>query len=284
MLIRNFLNAKMEKTPIHGGEGVCENTMLFAPEDFEAPLRFLNYTTVPPKASFGQHQHGDDNEVYVVLEGSGEYTENGVTQQVSAGDILVNARFACHSIVNTGDQEMRLIVFEAFNENILEERRSCRKYQDKPVPEEVIAKILRAGTYAATGMGRQSPVILAVTNREMRDRLSKMNAAVMGTDADPFYGAPAVLVVLADKNIRTCVYDGSLVMGNMMNAAEKYGVASCWIHRAKEMFETEEGKQILHQAGISGDYEGIGNLVIGYADGEKNAPAPRKEDYIHWIR
>ena len=165
---------------------------------------------------------------------------------------------------------------------VMESRSSCRKYTDKPVPRDVIEKIVRAGTYAATGMGKQSPVILVVDNKELRDRLSKMNAAVMNADMDPFYGAPQVIVVLADKNVATYVYDGSLVMGNMMNAAEDLGVASCWIHRAKEMFETPEGKQILKDAGIEGDYEGIGNLVIGYDDNGKREKAPRKDNYVHW--
>ena len=165
---------------------------------------------------------------------------------------------------------------------VMESRSSCRKYTDKPVPRDVIEKIVRAGTYAATGMGKQSPVILVVDNKELRDRLSKMNAAVMNADMDPFYGAPQVIVVLADKNVATYVYDGSLVMGNMMNAAEDLGVASCWIHRAKEMFETPAGKQILKDAGIEGDYEGIGNLVIGYDDNGKREKAPRKDNYVHW--
>lgn len=165
---------------------------------------------------------------------------------------------------------------------VMESRSSCRKYTDKPVPRDVIEKIVRAGTYAATGMGKQSPVILVVDNKELRDRLSKMNAAVMNADMDPFYGAPQVIVVLADKNVATYVYDGSLVMGNMMNAAEDLGVASCWIHRAKEMFETPEGKQILKDAGIEGDYEGIGNLVIGYDDNGKREKAPRKDNYVYW--
>ena len=165
---------------------------------------------------------------------------------------------------------------------VMESRSSCRKYTDKPVPRDVIEKIVRAGTYAATGMGKQSPVILVVDNKELRDRLSKMNAAVMNADMDPFYGAPQVIVVLADKNVATYVYDGSLVMGNMMNAAEDLGVASCWIHRAKEMFETPDGKQILKDAGIEGDYEGIGNLVIGYDDYGKREKAPRKDNYVYW--
>lgn len=163
-------------------------------------------------------------------------------------------------------------------------RRSVRKYKPDMVPQEKLDKILEAGTYAATGMGRQSPIILAVTDKAMRDRLSKMNSAIMGVDSDPFYGAPVVLVVLADKNVPTYIYDGSLVMGNLMNAAHAEGIASCWIHRAKEEFNSPEGKQILQDLGITGDYEGIGHCILGYADGDEPAAKPRKENYVYSVK
>lgn len=163
-------------------------------------------------------------------------------------------------------------------------RRSVRKYKPDMVPQEKLDKILEAGTYAATGMGRQSPIILAVTDKAMRDRLSKMNAAITGEDSDPFYGAPVVLVVLADKNVPTYIYDGSLVMGNLMNAAHAEGIASCWIHRAKEEFNSPEGKQILQDLGITGDYEGIGHCILGYADGDEPAAKPRKENYVYSVK
>ena len=163
------------------------------------------------------------------------------------------------------------------------ERRSCRSYKADPVPAEILDRILEAGTYAATGMGRQSPIMIAVTDKETRDRLSRMNAAVMGANNDPFYGAPVVIVVLADKNVGTYLYDGSLVMGNLMNAAHALGIASCWIHRAKEEFESEKGKEILKSLGIEGDYEGIGHCVLGYAASETRPAAPRKENYIYRI-
>ena len=163
-------------------------------------------------------------------------------------------------------------------------RRSVRKYKPDMVPQEKLDKILEAGSYAATGMGRQSPIILAVTDKAMRDRLSKMNAAIMGVDSDPFYGAPVVLVVLADKNVPTYIYDGSLVMGNLMNAAHAEGIASCWIHRAKEEFNSPEGKQILQDLGITGDYEGIGHCILGYADGDEPAAKPRKENYVYYVK
>ena len=164
------------------------------------------------------------------------------------------------------------------------ERRSVRSYKSAPVPQELIEQVVKAGTYAATGMNRQSPIILAVTNREMRDKLSKMNADVMGSDKDPFYGAPVVLVVLADKSVPTYVYDGSLVMGNMMLAAHTLGLGSCWIHRAKQEFDSPEGKKILAQLGITGDYEGIGHCILGYPEGSLPAEKPRKENYVYWMK
>ena len=164
-------------------------------------------------------------------------------------------------------------------------RRSVRAYKPDMVPQEAIDKILEAGTYAPTGSGRQSPIIIAVTNKEMRDKLSAMNAKVMGKEGDdPFYGAPVVLVVLADKSKSTYLYDGSLVMGNLMLAAYDQGLGSCWIHRAKEEFESEEGKAILKELGIEGDWEGIGHCILGYADGEMKPAAPRKPDYVHYVR
>ena len=123
---------------------------------------------------------------------------------------------------------------------VMRQRRSVRSYKADPIPRELLEKVLEAGTYAPTGMGRQSPIILAVTDKALRDRIAKLNAAVMGRDNDPFYGAPAVLVVLADKSVPTYLYDGSLVMGNLLNAAHDVGLGACWIHRAKEVFASEE--------------------------------------------
>ena len=162
-------------------------------------------------------------------------------------------------------------------------RRSCRSYRPDPIPAEILDQILEAGTFAATGMGRQSPVMIAVTEKKTRDQLSRMNADVMGANNDPFYGAPVVIVVLANRAVPTYLYDGSLVMGNLMNAAHSLGIASCWIHRAKEEFDSAEGKAILKDLGIEGDYEGIGHCVLGYAAQENKAAAPRKENYVYRI-
>lgn len=167
---------------------------------------------------------------------------------------------------------------------IIKKRRSVRGYKADMVPKDVLDKIIEAGTYAATGMGRQSPIIISVSNRELRDKLSAMNAKIMGKEEgfDPFYGAPNVLIVLADKTMPTYLYDGSLVMGNLMLAAGDLGVDSCWIHRAKEEFESEEGKAILKELGITGDYEGIGHCVLGYAANEVPEAAPRKDNYVYY--
>lgn len=173
---------------------------------------------------------------------------------------------------------------EVINNMKTKTRRSIRKYKPDMIPEDVLNRIIEAGTYAATGMGKQSPIIIAVTNKEIRDKFSKMNAEIMGVDSDPFYGAPVVLIVLADKARPTYVYDGSLVMGNLMLAAHAEGIGSCWIHRAKEEFESAEGKAFLKSLGIEGDYEGIGHCVLGYTDGEEPKAMPRKENYVYCVK
>ena len=164
------------------------------------------------------------------------------------------------------------------------ERRSIKRYKSDPVPKEALEQIMAAGTYAASGMGRQSPIIIAVTNKAGRDKLSELNRKIGGWDPgfDPFYGAPAVLIVLARKDCPTYIYDGSLALGNMMLAAHALGLGSCWIHRAKEEFETEEGRKILESLGISGEYEGIGHCIVGYPDEIKQA-APRKDNRVFFI-
>lgn len=166
----------------------------------------------------------------------------------------------------------------------LKERRSIRSYQDRQVDEEALNAILEAGTYAATGMNRQVPIIVCVQDKETIEQLRRMNAEIMGNpDSDPFYGAPTVLIVLATTERPTYVEDGSLVLGNLMNAAYSVGVDSCWIYRAKQEFESEEGKALLKKWGIEGDYVGIGHLILGYRDCPLPAPAPRKENYIYRV-
>lgn len=166
----------------------------------------------------------------------------------------------------------------------MKSRRSIRKYKPAMPEKADIAQIMEAGLYAASGMGKQSPIIVAVTNKELRDRLSKQNREIWGMPEgfDPFFGAPVVLVVLADKSVPTCVYDGSLVMGNMMLAAHTLGLGSCWVHRAKQEFESEEGKALLKALGIEGDYEGIGHCVVGYMAEELPEAKERKSGRVYW--
>lgn len=166
---------------------------------------------------------------------------------------------------------------------VLMERRSIRGYLNKQITKEELDSILKAGEFAPSGMGRQPVVMVAVQNTKIRNRLSDLNAAVMGSGSDPFYGAPTVIVVLADKSVSTYLYDGSLVMGNIMNAAHAIGVDSCWIHRAKEVFDSEEGKKLIKDWGIQGDYEGIGHCILGYRAGEYPKAKPRKEKTIIYV-
>ena len=164
-------------------------------------------------------------------------------------------------------------------------RRSVRNYKPDMLPQGVIDEIINAGLYAASGMGKQNPIIISVTNKEFRDKLAKINAKIAGwgDDFDPFYGAPVVLIVLADKNWFTGVYDGSLVIGNMMLAADSLGIGSCWIHRAKEEFEMNEYKEILKSLGIEGEWEGVGHCILGYPDETPSTPM-RKENRVYYIK
>ena len=167
----------------------------------------------------------------------------------------------------------------------MKERRSIRKFKSDMVSQQDINEIIDAGLYAANGMGRQAVITVAVTNKELRDKISKDNCKIGGWDDgfDPFYNAPVILIVLAEKDWRNRVYDGSLVIGNMMLAAHSLGLGSIWIHRAKEEFETEEYRKLLKDIGVEGEWEGIGHCAIGYIDGDVPKPAPRKENRVYFI-
>ena len=166
---------------------------------------------------------------------------------------------------------------------VLLTRRSIRNFNDKSIPEDVLNKILEAGTYAPTAMGMQKPIIIAITDKKVRDEVLRENAKIMGREGtDPFYGAPVILLV-AVENYPNAVYDGSCVMDNLLNAAWAMGVGSCWIHRAKEELESDFGKKLLKSLGIVGNYIGVGHAALGYFDGEPPLPKPRKENYIYRI-
>ena len=170
--------------------------------------------------------------------------------------------------------------------NKMKSRRRIRKFKPDMVPQEILDQIIEAGLYAASGMGQQSPIIIQVTKKELRDEISKMNCEIGGWKEgfDPFYGAPAMLIVLAKKERPTYVYDGSLVMGNLMLAAHELGIGSCWIHRAKEEFESDWGRNLLRSLGVNGDYEGIGHCALGYADGDYPAAPARNEGRIFYVK
>lgn len=167
----------------------------------------------------------------------------------------------------------------------MKERRSIRTYKPDMVDKKDIEAIIDAGLYAANGMNHQSSIIVAVTDKELRDKLSALNAEIGGfpEGMDPFYGAPIVLIVLGEKDWFINVEDGSLVIGNMMLAAHSLGLGSCWIHRAKEEFETDEYKQLLKTLGVEGDYIGIGHCILGYIDGEVPEAAERNDKRVYWI-
>ena len=166
----------------------------------------------------------------------------------------------------------------------MEERRSVRKFKSDIVPKEVIEQIIEAGLYAASGMGKQSAIVVAVTKKELRDKIAEDNRKIggWGEGFDPFYGAPVILMVLGNKEVPTHVYDGSLMMGNLMLAAHSLGLGSIWIHRAKEELEMDEYKELLKSLGVEGEWEGIGHCAIGYADGSLPAAAARKENRVFW--
>ena len=166
---------------------------------------------------------------------------------------------------------------------IMLDRRSTKKYKDTLPSREDIDKIIEAGLSAASGRNMQASVIVAVTNKDIRDRLSRANAAVMGAGGDPFYNAPCVLVVLAEKTAHTYVYDGSLTLGNMMLAAHELGLGSCWIHRAKEVMAQPEWQEWIKSLGLEGEYEGIGNLLVGDPEGDMPANKERREGRVVYV-
>lgn len=167
----------------------------------------------------------------------------------------------------------------------MKERRSIRNFKAEMPPKADLEQIVEAGLYAANGRGRQAVITIAVTDKELRDKLSAVNNEIMGGPEgnDPFYGAPAILIVLANKEVPTAPYDGSLVMGNLMLAAHSLGLGSIWIHRAKEEFEMPEYQKLLKDLGIEGEWEGIGHCAVGYIDGENPAAAPRNDGRVFWV-
>lgn len=163
---------------------------------------------------------------------------------------------------------------------IITTRRSVRAYKPNAVPADILDKVLTAGEYAPTGKNKQSPVIIAITDADARDKVSTLNARVLGVNTDPYYGAPVIVLVLADASVNTCVEDGSCVLENLMLEAHSLGLATVWVHREREMFSSEDGKKLLREWGVKENLVGIGSIALGYAEGNLPSPAPRKNGYI----
>lgn len=163
-------------------------------------------------------------------------------------------------------------------------RRSVKSYTGEQVSQELLEQVIEAGRYAPTGMNAMSPVFIAVQNPEMIEKLSRMNAAVMGMETDPFYGAPTVILVLANRERSTWLEDGSLAMGNLQLAAHALGLGSCWIHRCYQMFESEEGKALLKEWGVEGEYAGVGCCILGYQKEEPKPRVARREGQVFYVR
>ena len=167
----------------------------------------------------------------------------------------------------------------------MKERRSIRKFKAELPSKADLEQIVEAGLYAASGMGKQATKVIVVTDKKLRDKIMEMNRKVGGWDEgfDPFYGAPAMIIVLGELENGNRVYDGSLVMGNLMLAAHSLGLGSIWIHRAKQEFESDEGKEILKSLGIEGEWEGIGHCAVGFIDGDRPQAAPRKPNRVFYV-
>jgi nitroreductase len=165
-------------------------------------------------------------------------------------------------------------------------RRSIRKYKNDAVPQDILDKIIEAGLYAASAKGNQDTIIIQVTKKELRDEIAKMNCKIGGWEEnfDPFYGAPVMLIVFAQKAALNRVADGSLVMANLMLAAHELGLGSCWINRAKQEFDTDWGKNLLKSLGIKGEYEGIGHCALGYIQGEYPKAVPRNANRVFYVK
>ena len=164
--------------------------------------------------------------------------------------------------------------------NTLLERRSIRKFKPEQIKEQELNAILKAGMYAPSGANMQSALFVVVQDKETIKKLTAMNAAVLKKDIDPYYGAPTIVLVFADKSKVTPIEDGSVALGNMFNAAASLGIGSCWVHRTKQMFETEEGKDLLRKWGVTGDVIGVGSCILGYPDGEHPKAAKRKDNFV----
>jgi|GEM_PF-33764 len=274
----------LEETVIHEFKGGTGDTIMQKYDDGQVKVMKV---TLKKGCSIGEHTHVDNCETIYVISGAAKITCNGETEIVKAGQSHFCPKGGTHHTEQYGEEDLVMsAVVPAMDgaKRALLERRSCRDFKPDMVEKDKIEAIVKAGTYAPTGMNRQAPIIIAVTNKEIRDKFMRLNASILGRDGDPFYGAPVVLIVLVDKNASpTWSYDGPIVMQNMMLMAHDLGLGSCWIHRAKEEFQSLDGKMLLKALGIEGDYEGVGHCVIGYPASEPMEASERKENYVYWV-
>lgn len=166
----------------------------------------------------------------------------------------------------------------------IRERRSIRRFQEKQISDDELKSVLDAGTWAATGHGTQDPWIVAVQNPQLMQRLSAVNAEIMGITSNPYYDAPTIVLVFASADNYNRERDASLVLGNMMLAAHSIGLASCWINRVDKMFKRDELKALLKEWGLPDGLVGVGSLALGYAASQPRTVKERKTDYYRVIK
>ncbi len=169
---------------------------------------------------------------------------------------------------------------------VLKNRRCIRNFKDEQISENELDCILESGVYAPNGMGTQDPIIIAIQNKEVVSKIDELNAKILNMEQlpHPYYGAPTILFVIAPKDSLVPVEDCSLVAGNIMNSAYALGIGSCWVHRAKEIFETNEGKELLKNWGLDENMLGVASIALGYPNCEHPESAPRKENRIIKIK
>lgn len=264
-----------------GGEKSLKAKMFF-----DGNNRIL-YGKLEVGATIGLHCHDTSSEIIYILSGDGKVLFDDEVQYLKPGDCHYCPKGHTHSLQNNSTTE-ELVFFAVVPEqdvcSKIKSRRSIRKFKAELPPKETIEKIIEAGRWAASGRNLQSSIIVAVTNREMIEKLTEINGKIAGRNAPAgeFYGAPVILIVLSDKNWRNKTYDGSLILGNMMLAAHDLGLGTCWIHRAKEEFEMPEWQEWLKSLGVKGEWEGIGHLALGYVEGDYPQEIPRTGNKVFW--
>lgn len=262
-----------------GGEGNLHAKM------FSDGKNRILYGRLEPNSTIGMHCHETNSEIIYILSGDGKCICDGQTEYFKPGDVHYCPKGHQHSLQNNSSKDS-LEFFAVIPEDDIfakmKTRRSVRKYKSEVPPKAMIEKVIEAGRWAASGRNLQSSVIVAVTNKEIISKLTKINGEISERSSDQFYGAPVVLVVLSDKNWRNKTYDGSLILGNMMLCASDMGLGSCWIHRAKETFELPEWQDWLKSLGIEGEWEGIGHLALGFPEGDIPEEIPRTGNKVFW--